>query len=179
MEEEHNYSLENRDDLSQDNQGRVLLNIPSTSANSSHSETSRPSTSSSESTETANMAQENQNSPLVLYAIGENGSLVPYVFNAEPQIATPGSSQRSGSLSFPEYEIKESQRRRYISIKIAADMVPTFNGETPPVLSFIRACRSAENSVHPGDRPFLTTLIRNKIKGTADLFLDNNPEADS
>ena len=64
-------------------------------------------------------------------------------------------------------------------MKIAAEIVPNFDGEMPSVLSFSRDCKFAEQSVHPGDRPFLTKLIGTRIRGDADLFLQNNIESDS
>ena len=69
--------------------------------------------------------------------------------------------------------------KRYVSLNIAADMVSKFDGKTPSVLSFIRACRSAEKAIHPGDKEFLITMVRNKIIGNADLYLQNNIEPDS
>ena len=68
---------------------------------------------------------------------------------------------------------------RYINIKLAADIIPTFDGKTPPILSFIRACKSAEESIHPGDKRLLMRLVRNKIVGIADLYLQNNVELTS
>ena len=68
---------------------------------------------------------------------------------------------------------------RYINIKLAADMISTFDGKTPLILSFIRACQSAEESILPGDKHLLMRLVRNKIVGNADLYLQNNAEPTS
>ena len=68
---------------------------------------------------------------------------------------------------------------RYVSIKIAAEMVPIFDGNTPPVATFIRDCKFAEQSVHPGDRPFLTKLIRTRVKGDANAYLQNTNEPEN
>lgn len=58
-------------------------------------------------------------------------------------------------------------------------MVPTFDGNQPSLSLFIRACRSAADSVHPGDKVFLTKLIRNKITGNAHVYLQNVNEPES
>ena len=120
--------------------------------------------------------------PLILYALSENGDLVPYTFSEENNGST-GSTDSSMPIDECSKKrensnpmIETSHSRRYISIKLAADMVPTFDGKTPSIASFIRACKSAENSVHPGDKPFLVTLIRNKTVENANLYLQNNIE---
>ena len=171
MEEELN-SYQNQNNLSNDDHDYALENVPLTSENLNHSSTPGSSTSHLESTESTNMTQGIRNSPLVLYAINENGSLVPYTFREEqatlPQTKTPGGFQTCHNTS-----------KRYVNLNTAADMVPKFDGKTPSVLSFIRACRSAEKAIHPGDKEFLVTMVRNKIIGNADLYLQNNIEPDS
>ena len=123
--------------------------------------------------------------PLILYELSENGDLVPYTFSQENRssesVQTNTSTinnalniEKEGTIS----NDSQSPSKRYISIKLATDMVPVFDGKTPSIMTFIRACKSAENSVHPGDRTFLVTLIRNKIIGSADLYLQNNIEYD-
>ena len=62
---------------------------------------------------------------------------------------------------------------RYVSIKIAAEMVPIFYGNPPPVAAFIHDCKFAEQSIHPGDRPFLNKLIKTRVKGDANAYLQN------
>ena len=124
-----------------------------------------------------------QNAPLVLYAIGVNGDLVPYTFKETGS----GSSQTSvmdnlqeTAHSFPSSrESTIPPSRRYLNIKLAADIVPSFDGKTPSILAFICACQTANKAVHPGDRPLLKTLIRNKITGNANFYLQNNFEPDS
>ena len=136
-----------------------------------------------------NLANDTQTGPLILYALGDNGDLIPYSFSKDVTNATseinndscrPSNSPSTSNireLHSPTDSQPSSQR--YVNIKLAADMVPTFDGKVPPISSFIRACKAAEKAVHPGDRNFLTTLIRNKVTGSADLYLLNNVEPDS
>ena len=58
-------------------------------------------------------------------------------------------------------------------------MVPIFDGNTPPVTTFIRDCKFAEQSVHPGDRPFLAKLIRTRVKGDANAYLQNTSASEN
>ena len=121
---------------------------------------------------------------LILYAIGNNGSLVPYAFNetgnGTSQMSITENSQQKTEHSLPL--VRESVTpplRRYLSFKLAANFVPSFDGKTPSVHTFFRTCQIANEAVHPGDKPFLKTLIRNKITGNANLYLQNNYEPDS
>ena len=134
--------------------------------------------------ETISANSNTHGAPLILYAIGNNGNLVPYAFNetgnGTSQISTTENSQQETEYSFPSpRESTNPPLQRYLSIKVAADIVPSFDGKTPSVHTFIRACQTANEAVHPGDKPFLMTLIRNKITGNANLYLQNNYEPDS
>ena len=72
-----------------------------------------------------------------------------------------------------------SLEARYVGVKIAAEMVPIFDGNTPPVATFVRDCKFAQQSVHPGDRPFLAKLIRTRVKGDANAYLQNTSEPEN
>ena len=114
---------------------------------------------------------------IILYTVSENGELQPYQFVeniSHPNVIKNNETPEVNILTSPS-----NTQQRYVNLKIAAEMVPNFDGKMPPVLSFSRDCKFAEQAVHPGDRPFLTKLIRTRIKGDADLFLQNNTEFDS
>ena len=87
------------------------------------------------------------NAPLVLYAISENGKLIPYKSTEETDSSRNESSEFR-SIDSPQFDVGkvsplESQKepstsstslsksRRYLSIKLAADMVPRFDGNSP------------------------------------------------
>ena len=90
-----------------------------------------------------------------------------------------GTDPLSAAVSHTPTLISCPSETRYVGVKIAAEMVPIFNGNTPPVTTFIRDCKFAEQSVHPGDRPFLTKLIRTRVKGDANAYLQNTNEPEN
>ena len=58
-------------------------------------------------------------------------------------------------------------------------MVPIFEGNTPRVATFVRDSKCAQQSVHPGDRAFLAKLIRTRVKGDANVYLQNTSEPEN
>lgn len=117
--------------------------------------------------------------PICLYTVGENGVLVPYTFPSRDSDSQESQSENSDRVSNPNSSNPRMPDRRYIGVKLAADMVPNFDGNQPSISVFTRACQAASESVHPGDKIFLTKLIRNKIVGNADLYLQNIVEPES
>lgn len=63
----------------------------------------------------------------------------------------------------------------YMSLKLAADTIPKFDGESISIEYFIKKAKIAENSVKPSERTHIRTLIISKITGNAhDLVQDLN-----
>ena len=124
-------------------------------------------------------AQGGSGNKMILYTLSEDGELQPYEFIEN----VPSHSKIIELNDAPEFNnintSSSSSQSRYANLKIAAEMVPNFDGKMPLVLSFSRDCKFAEQSVHTGDGPFLTKLIRTRIRGDADCFLQNNIESDS
>ncbi|KAK2578117.1 hypothetical protein KPH14_000977 [Odynerus spinipes] len=64
-----------------------------------------------------------------------------------------------------------NKKKQYYSVKDAAECIMIFDGTNVPASSFIRACENARDLVDPEDVPFLSRVIRSKIRGDADMCL--------
>ena len=73
----------------------------------------------------------------------------------------------------------ESINNAFLPLKLAADLIPRFDGNVCLLIKFIRQCQLAESRVKPVDRINLLALIRNKIEGQADLLIANRQEPKS
>lgn len=59
----------------------------------------------------------------------------------------------------------------HLSLKLAIELVPVFDGKSESLTKFIKQCKIADASVHPKDKFNLLILMRNRIKGFADKLI--------
>lgn len=64
----------------------------------------------------------------------------------------------------------------YLALKLAADLVPKFDGKSCSLTKFVRQCKLANSRIKPLDHENLLALIRNKIEGHAEKLIANRPE---
>lgn len=67
----------------------------------------------------------------------------------------------------------------YLPLKLAADLVPTFDGKSCSLTKFVRQCKLANSRIKPLDHENLLALIRNKIEGHAEKLIANRPEPEN
>ena len=90
-----------------------------------------------------------------------------------PQASTPTTtvditqSNNSSPPSISGNMRSETFEQSYMPLKLAADMIPIFDGKSVSIEYFIKQCKQAESFVKPGDKPLLQALITSKIKGNA------------
>ncbi|KAL2722297.1 hypothetical protein V1478_009160 [Vespula squamosa] len=63
------------------------------------------------------------------------------------------------------------REKQYYSVREAAECIMVFDGSNENAKSFIRACENARGLVHPTDIPYLSRIIRSRIRGDADIYL--------
>lgn len=72
-----------------------------------------------------------------------------------------------------------TQNGHYINFQAVLEFLPTeYDGYNIPASKFVRDCLFARNSVYPADKPLLLRLIRSRIIGSADAYLQDR-EIDS
>ena len=75
-----------------------------------------------------------------------------------------------------------SQASDYMSLKIAADLIPRFDGTSCSLTEFIRQCRDVDSKVKPTDRLNLLaiavfSLVHNNFRdGAADFLIDTGSQ---
>lgn len=64
----------------------------------------------------------------------------------------------------------------YLPLKLAADLIPKFDGKSCSLTKFVKQCKVANSRIKPLDQDNLLPLIRNKIEGHADKLIETYPD---
>lgn len=93
-------------------------------------------------------------------------------------IVQPGPSNSINS-SGETRSFESTVVHSYMSIKLAIDLVPKFDGKSCALSKFIKQSKLAYDRVHPNDKLNLLALIKNKIEGEADQLIANRGDPET
>lgn len=97
--------------------------------------------------------------------------------NRDGYVTLP-SSDNSSTNTIEGGSVNEEiiQETAYLPLKLASDLVPSFDGKTANLTKFLKQCKLANTRVKPADQKNLLAIIRSKIEGHADQLISNRPE---
>lgn len=69
--------------------------------------------------------------------------------------------------------VQKPKNTRYLKISEASNLISIFDGHNISVHKFIRECKNVETLINPTDKGIFLHLVRSKIKGIADTYIDD------
>ena len=95
---------------------------------------------------------------------------VPNFRNIRKEFITHDNSDNH-SVNSINSKIVESEVPRYKKINEIVRILPEFNGKNISINSFIRDCKEAETFVNPGDKSFFLKVVKSRVTGDVNDYL--------
>lgn len=83
------------------------------------------------------------------------------------------------SSPVPSLDTNSNPDVTYLSVKLAAELVPRFDGKLSDLTHFLKQCKKATSKVKEADKDHLLSLIQNKIVGHALQLLANRKDPEN
>ena len=135
---------------------------------SDHSEPAKKNNNRSTDMEILDLTMNNRIEPSPLVMRPPNS--VPNFRNIRKEFITHDNSDNH-SVNSINSKIVESEVPRYKKINEIVRILPEFNGKNISINSFIRDCKEAETFVNPGDKSFFLKVVKSRVTGDVNDYL--------